>query len=176
MGWKKFKEKYGIKHTVHISGGKLHIGSAYVSNLVSVDLKTGKLVENSSFRRFVPENYKELYSANEQQILAILASEDRFEKKLPVFTVADGKLVEDFCEKYGWPNVTHSGWLMYDNVWFKTKEEALDHGIRSAESYRNHVRVKIADTKQQLEKLDKDLDESIAELNALLELKGNTNE
>lgn len=171
MGWKKFKEKYDIGHTVHISGGKLCIGSPYVSDLASIDLKTGVLIENPTFRRFVAENYKSLYSANEQQILAILASEDRFEASLPVFTVEDGKLISDFCEKYSWPNVTHSGRLMYDNVWFKTKEEALERGIESARSNARWLGDSIKEKRKEIERLDKQQNEAIAEAIALEELQ-----
>lgn len=30
------------------------------------------------------------------------------------------------CEEYGWPNTTHSGEIMYENTYFRTRGEA--HG------------------------------------------------
>jgi len=65
----------------------------------------------------------------------IMNGEDVIENPLPVFTAENGDLIETVTDAYGWPNSTKEGWVMYDNTFFKTKREALEHGIKEMNSW-----------------------------------------
>ena len=41
----------------------------------------------------------------------------------------DGRISEDECEDFGYPNKTASGETMYDNTYFTTREAAIAYGI-----------------------------------------------
>lgn len=144
MGIKKFKERFNIKHQVHIVGGiKACIGSPYVSELVSFDLKTGKCSERSGMfdRSFLAEYYPEVLEASPEEIVQILKEPDELGETFSVYTVDEetGELIEHRCEAYGWPNTTTDGVLMYDNEFFKTKEEALRYGLKSLTLYLKYL-------------------------------------
>ena len=38
-----------------------------------------------------------------------------FDAFIPVFTYEGPNIINRFCEKPGWPNATHEGYMMYDN-------------------------------------------------------------
>lgn len=91
-------------------------------------METGSVVENPNFRGFMSNNYPAVENAPREQLLALMAAEDKFEANLPVFTFDDetGEVVEKLCEVYGWPNVTHCGLMMYENVFFRSRDDAAD--------------------------------------------------
>jgi len=125
MGWKSFKYKFGIEHHVQIVSGKLLIGSGYVSSIVSIDLKTGTVSENPTFRGFLKEEYPQLFKATKEEILQPLSEPDCFAKSSSVFTYDRDQIIEKNAEELGWPNVTHDGVMMYDNLFFATSAEAV---------------------------------------------------
>ena len=53
---------------------------------------------------------------------------------IKVYTITEGKLIEDTCEVFGYPNFTHSGDMMYENTHFRFKNEAIDYGIKEHEA------------------------------------------
>ena len=59
--------------------------------------------------------------------------EDEIAEPKPVFLVENGEIIEEFTEEYGWPNVTHTGKIMYVNTSFKTRRAAAAHGKQEAE-------------------------------------------
>ena len=125
MGWKYFKEKFNITHHVQITKEGLCIGSGYVHDLIVVNLKTGELIENNTFRGFLKEEYPQLAKVSAADILSTIKEKDSFIKNLPVFTFEGSNIIEEYAEAYGYPNVTHSGKLMHDNVFLKNKNEAI---------------------------------------------------
>ncbi len=64
------------------------------------------------------------------RIKDFIHGEDIIENPLPVFSHNnDWQIIESFTDEYGWPNTDITGRLMYDNTWFKTKEEAIARAI-----------------------------------------------
>lgn len=141
MGWKTFKQKFNIEHIVQITDRGVCIGSAYCHDLAIVDPKTGSMLNrhHSIFSDFLKENYPNLYRTERFDILASLQAEDTFETSIPVFTYNKDQILELKCEKLGWPNITHCGKLMYDNLYFKTKEEAVKAAIKDLKSAINYA-------------------------------------
>lgn len=159
MGWKTFKEKFKIGHNVKINDQGLCIGSGYVSDLVVVNLKTGVVTENSTFRGFLKEEYPQLLNATAEEILEVLSQKDQFSNSFPVYTWDGAIIIEEKAEAYGWPNVTHSGKIMHDNTYFKTREEAVAKA-KSDNDYAVKEWTKIvAEAERNVEEKRKELDQ-----------------
>lgn len=160
-------------YAVNNQEDKICVGSPMCSDLISVDKKTlqlryaldtfregRKCLENKSNSKgenellFIWDKLQELINNNE--ILDIINGSDIIENPLPVFTVDYGILIETFTDEYGWPNVTVDGDLMYDNTYFKTKEEAIKYGIKESEAWIEMLTEKKNDLeKEALEKQEK---------------------
>ena len=144
MGIKKLKEKYKIEHTICITEKGICIGSPYIHDIIVIS-NEGKFL-----KKYKEGKYDDGWSTNEklkryqEEMLAdestgylkkVIDEPDNYGELFPVFTIHDGKLVETFCEEYGWPNVTVEGELMYENTFFKTKEEAVQYGISECKGW-----------------------------------------
>lgn len=136
MGWKAIKERYGIRHILAWHEGEgWCVGSAYVHALLTIDVEARTITCGSLVREG-----EELYALRSRMLAdgdafwSMWGEPDVFAASLPVFTTRDGELIETRCEEHGWPNLTHDGWLMYDNTFFTDPMEALAEGKRGAAS------------------------------------------
>lgn len=59
-----------------------------------------------------------------QDVRALIDEPDTFARNLPVFTTENWAVKAELCEEYGWPNTTHTGRIMYENTYFRTRAEA----------------------------------------------------
>jgi len=116
MGWKAVKEKFCIKHNVQVTDGLVCIGSGYVHNLLTINAQTGVVHENPTFRNFGREKYPELMDAKPDDIAALIAAPDTFERSITVYTYEGSEIIEKLCEEPGWPNATHDGLMMFENT------------------------------------------------------------
>jgi len=142
MGWKNVREHYGIGHIVKMVDGTVHIGSQLVGSLVTVTPE-GHVEVNRTFSGSADlVRYRELIDADPALFRDLMARPDVFSASIPVYTWSDGQIVEKACEKFGWPNVTHDGELMYENSFFLDRREALRHAIEDAKATREaHERI-----------------------------------
>lgn len=134
MGWKNIKDHYEIDYIVHVEDDLIYIGSGYVPNAIIID-EDCNIAEPEDYV-IRNENLRTLYdklSSDKENLKALIRKEDKFDKYLPVYTFQNGKIIEEFCEEYGWPNTTHSGILMYDNYFFKDRNEAIEVAIKNSE-------------------------------------------
>ena len=114
MGWKTFKETFGIhNHIVSINDGQLLIGSQFIRDLIMVDLATGAVTGDNRYCLLLLKEYPLLNDASPEDVLNALNAEDVFSGSVKVYSHEPGKIVEHVCEVPGWPNVTHAGELMY---------------------------------------------------------------
>lgn len=130
MGWKLLKQYFEIKHIVQVENDQIKIGSGYVSDLALIDMKTGKLTRKPGWERSL-EEYGALLKASPEKILSLLSEPDQFERDLPVYIVSDARVIEEQCEVPGYPNLTHSGRLMYENTTFLEREKADQYALKS---------------------------------------------
>jgi hypothetical protein len=158
MGWKAVRDHYGIDHIVSINtDGNLSISSAYISNIIVVR-PDGKILEG--FGKTDSKIINGLLDkfANEPGVIrSLLETPDTFSKSIPVYKCSRGVLVEKFCEKLGWPNCTHDGELMHNNVFYESKEDAVASGIRQCESW-----IELLDS--QILQLRADLQNAVSEI------------
>jgi hypothetical protein len=130
------------KYTCNNNTDYIAIGSPLCHDLISVNKKTLKLkyaldTWNEGRAGLVKENKEEILFIwdklqeliNSGQIQEIINGSDEIENPLPVYTVKNGELIQSFTDKYGWPNTTMDGFIMYENEWYKTRQEAIEYGI-----------------------------------------------
>lgn len=135
------QKELNTERTVHLSDNKVCVASAYVHDLIHIKLDdmTVHYVfgEDNPWKqddevKLLLVKLRELVANGE--INKFLEGDDVIENPLPVFTVINNKLVSTFTDKYGWPNITIDGMMMYENTFFKTKKDALKYAIEEKES------------------------------------------
>ena len=167
MGWKNVRDHYKIDHIIQVTGKGICIGSPYIHDLIIIGLD-GKILKgydgpwssNANLSRYMKE-----FKEDPDKLSELVASTDTFSKSLVVWTYKNGTVISKFCEEYGYPNVTHDGELMYDNVFFKTRAEAVAEGKKT---YASEIRIReeiLAQKQQELQEYEKDLE--TARLNLL---------
>lgn len=100
---------------------------------------------------FIWDKLQELIDSG--QIKDIIEGTDEVENPLPVFTVIDGELVSTFTDEYDWPNTTINGDIMYNNTYFKTKEEAATYGIKNSEYWIKNGYEKLPEYEEKVQKI-----------------------
>jgi len=152
------------KYIINNNDDYIAVGSALCHDLIRVDKKTLKLryaldtwnEGRSSIKHnellFIWDNLQKLIDSGE--IKNIIEEHDEIENPLPIFTVRDGKVVKSFTDKYGWPNVTIDGDLMYENTWFKTELEAINYGIKEYKAGMNIVQRTIDEKRKELKEFE----------------------
>lgn len=138
MGFKAVKKYYDIEHIVAVydkrdfGGPCICIGSPYIHNIIVIRIADAKVVKgyergNDDLVRY----YTAIKEDEKNGILReLIDTPDVFIRNLPVFTIKDWAVVADCCEEYGWPNTTNSGYIMYENTFFKTREEAYAYLLK----------------------------------------------
>ena len=148
MGWKALKEHFGLsseKTTIQLDVEQktLLIGSAFISDLISIDTNTGRVWHNTNFISESDAEFKDIRNAPPSLVLALLAEKDTFSLSLPVYTYLNNQIVQLKCEAYGYPNVTHCGRLMYANSFSPVKEQVIARAKENAQAALNvHSREK----------------------------------
>lgn len=131
MGIKNIKERFNIEHQICLSKGDICIGSPYISDIIRISAD-GKFIKrysessswtpNADLCRYESEIDAAIKSG---EFLELLKTPDQFEKLFPVYTIDERKgVIKKYCEEFGYPNTTIDGEKMYENTFFKTKDEA----------------------------------------------------
>lgn len=159
MGIKALKEHFGIhKHIVSVEDGVMCIGSDFVSKFVGIDMKTGELRLNETFSGFLSKEYPAVLEATNEERLALIQAQDKFSNSITVYTYNKGQIIEKQCEKFGFPNVTHDGEIMYENTHFlniahavKYARQNIHYAIEHFEESIKDFEAKIAEKKRMLD-------------------------
>jgi hypothetical protein len=142
MGIKKLAEHYDIKHIVQVRNSRydglgkfVYIGSPLCSDLIIIGFD-GKIKSISSIvHRGETSEIGKLLTKLENdspEFRAYLLNEpDEFKDLKTVYVVERGRIYKKQCEKFGWPNCTTDGELMYDNTSFEDRKDALAYAKRS---------------------------------------------
>lgn len=148
MGFKAVKTHYEIEHFVYISEGNLHIGSAYIPDIVVVqpDGTVVKLYDGWTSDTLL-SGYAEKIEADPELFSRLFAQEDQFDADIPVFSSRGAEIIESKCEALGWPNVTHDGELMHDNTHFTTREEAIANAREGATTWVERLEERLEEAK-----------------------------
>lgn len=133
MGVKAIKAKYNIGHIVAKHGENIHIGSSYINDIIVISPE-GKIIKAYKDRKYDDgwstdvdlKRYQEEMFSDLKELKRLFHLKDEFEQLHPVFTYKQGRIVKTSCEKYGWPNTTVDGELMYNNTFFPTYKKAYE--------------------------------------------------
>lgn len=118
---------------------------------------------------FIWDRLHELVASGEMS--DIICGDDDIADPLPVWTFDHGALIETTTDRYGWPNTTREGKVMYENTHFRTREEAIEKGIQE---YRISVELMeriVDDQRKKLERTQNDLATHREYLDFFLKLK-----
>lgn len=141
------QKRLETERTVHETEKSICVASHLCSELISLDKKTLKLTyaldtfnkgrDSIGYNELgdIWDTLSDLCTTGE--INDYMAGEDDIENQLPVFYEDNGRVAEGITDKYGWPNVTSTGLLMYENTFFSTKKAATEY-IR--ESLIGHIK------------------------------------
>lgn len=125
MGFISIKQHYRIGHTVHVTKAGICIGSPYIPDLIVIghDGSIKKSYERGSNEEL--DRYMQEFRADPEKLKQLAIAKDVFERELPVYTWIGAEIKECHCEEYGWPHTTNEGQLMYENTYFRTREDAV---------------------------------------------------
>lgn len=140
MGWKRIKDHYQISLVVQADS----LGAIYVGTQLTLDYLV--IRPNGTLAKRFEEDTLLGSSATKEELVRIQSeidtdpatlqrlatTPDEFTKFVSVYTWEAGHVIEEFCEKPGWPNVTHGGRLMYDNRYHEDKLVVLNWAMESA--------------------------------------------
>lgn len=149
MEFKAIKQHYDIKYIVAIyneekyGGDCICIGSGYVHGLIAINIETGKVFYSSLVTPGEDSEIGQLAARIKEDekngvLRALIDEPDTFARNLPVFTIDRWAVKAELCEEYGWPNTTHSGAIMYENTYFRTRAEAYAYLLRDTKSGVTH--------------------------------------
>lgn len=151
MGWKSVKEHYRIKHIVQVRPDTgICIGSSYVGELIVIGFDGTLKKRHDSTVNEDLLRYMRAFDADPEKLKELVAAPDTFSASIPVYTYDGGTIVEKQCEEAGWPNVTHDGYLMYENTFSTDKEKVIGWAKRNAKLGVKHYRERISETEEKL--------------------------
>lgn len=154
MGIKNIKLHYGINHNIEINDKGICIGSAFIHDIIVVK-PNGVCVQrydNSGNKDL--SRYQAEIDANPSLFKELFERPDEFTNSIPVYTYSGSTIIEKFCEKVGWPNTTHDGLMMYENMYSTDKNTVVAWAKNSANLKFNCYLTRIEDVKKNLQELE----------------------
>lgn len=149
MGWKTFKQHYGIEANVTIEKGILCIGTGYIDLLkVTLDGQIDYAFQMGTDHKIYL--VQEAIKADPETAARLLKAEDTFEQSIRVYTYDGAEILEKFCEAEGYPNVTHDGMMMYNNDFSTDREVIIQRAVTTAKANAHGVRESISNVEKQL--------------------------
>lgn len=141
MQARKLKKILNTGYIVSQDDEYIRIGSYLCHNLITVHKETlnVKYALDAFNEGISVLNKKEGLLGIWNKLLELIASgdikdiiekDDVITNKLPIYYVIDSDVIKTFTDKYGYPNVTISGYLMYNNEYFKRKKDAVKEAVK----------------------------------------------
>ena len=125
MGWKKLKEHFNIGHFVTIHEKGICIGSPYIHDIIVIG-RDGVITKRDDGRANEDiARYQQNIDADPELVKQLIEAEDQFERSILVYTYSGSQILEKYCEQPGWPNVTHDGEMMYENMFSTDKAQVV---------------------------------------------------
>ncbi len=133
MGILALQKEYNIKHITakynekKYGGEVICIGSPYIHDLIVIDMQ-GEIIKR--YHENVNDNlsrYMQEFDKDPDKLKRIVTQEDDFSDFTTAVYITDcNRIRKEFCKEFGWPNITTSCELMYDNTCFRTYKEAFE--------------------------------------------------
>jgi hypothetical protein len=170
MGWKAIRDHYRIGHIVQVVEDKgICIGSPYVHNLITIrpdgTITPNRIIrdgEGGELGRYMAE-----MKADPEQLRRLIDQPDTFERAITVYTYEGGSIVERQCEELGWPNVTHDGFMQYENTYSPDRDLVRTWAISNAEAGVEWRRTAVKEAEETLRNAKEGLAQREADLRQL---------
>lgn len=162
MGWKTFKQRFGIEAIVHIENGCVCVGLTADPRLLivtpegQVPRDHTDVVPNPNLRA-AAQRVRDLSRSNPQLLSSLVAQADAFEVHCPVFSVKAGELVVQHCESFGPGLPTHCGELMRADTHFLEAMDAWRAAKHKAAEQLERLRPLVHSTRQRLLGLEEEV-------------------
>ncbi|MDE2104237.1 MAG: hypothetical protein KGL39_43775 [Patescibacteria group bacterium] len=114
---------------------------------------------NEDLKRYMAE-----MKADPAKLREVVQAPDTFEASIPVYTYDGGNIIEEKCEKPGWPNVTHAGHMMYENTYSTDKRKVVKWAKENATLGIKWQSERVEEIKRDLAKMEALVKESEANL------------
>lgn len=150
MGWKNIKEHYRIGHIVQVTEAGICIGSPYIHNIMTIS-RDGELIKDAADHLNEDlARYRTEMRADPAKLRELATTPDTFTASHPVYTYDGAEIIEKLCETPGWPNITHDGDMMFENMFFADRETAIDAARTNCEASILLRCIEIGDKKERL--------------------------
>ena len=169
MGWKNVKQHYGIKHMVRVEKKGICIGSQYVHDLIVIANRDPTWDERDSGKEstcIAPDLYiwrlrhlgrgepfdgwVQRMTDDPATLRRLIDTPDTFAKSITVYTYDLGEIITCQCEELGWPNITHDGRAMYENLFSTDRAQVVAWAKKNATAGIESIKRTVADAEAQL--------------------------
>lgn len=168
MGWKSVRDHYGItRRQVHVRDGEIRIGEEVT---IRAD---GTVVVNRDWNP--PQEIMaaiEHMRANPDTLRGLMARPDEFGPSVPIWTYDGDRVIEDLCEVPEWPNLTHSGQIIYENTHSTDRAKALAFALSAANAGVDAAHDGVVDAETRLAKARRRLTDQMERLDSLTRWHG----
>lgn len=135
MKARELQKHLGTPRAIHAKEGLICVASAYVNNLVSLDVETGHLSYALGGRPKDAELEKicqGLESLTKDQREYYWNGADKIDNPITLYYADDkGDVRTAITDRLDFPNVTDDGVLIYSNTHFDTKEKLLRYEVNN---------------------------------------------
>lgn len=137
MKARELQDYLGTARAVHAKNGHICVASAYINNLVALNVETGNLSYALGGRPKDTELEKicqRLESLTKEQRNYYWNGADEINEPITLYYVDDnGDVKTAITDSLDFPNVTDDGVLIYSNTHFESEKELLDYEINSTQ-------------------------------------------
>lgn len=137
MKARELQKRLGTTRTIHARDNLICVASAYVHDLVSLNVETGNLSYKFGG---IPKDeelnqiYQGLQFLNAEERSYFWEGVDTIEEPITLYYADnDGVIKTAITDSLDFPSITDDGVLIYENTHFKSKKELLDYEINNTQ-------------------------------------------
>lgn len=149
MGWKAFRDHYGIsKHVVYLQGDQLVVASTNGDALAYISRNTGQLNCLPANGNALSAHYPGLMRSDPELNRLLLREPDHFTRSIVIFTFSGADILAKLCETPCWPNCTHEGQLITEERFDCDPATIIEKAIRHHQQRLHSIRQALIDGNQ----------------------------
>ena len=142
MQVRRFEKLVHTDYIVQNCGSYLAIGSAYVHDIITIDvgtldIKTPTIIGDKDTLGRIIADIKKLPLDVLRGIMG--NDDDTASLTLPVYMWKNGKIEQTWTDDYEWPNTDHKGFILYTNATFKTEKECVEYARKDTAIFRDSL-------------------------------------
>lgn len=150
MGWKTLKQHFNIQHYLYMEQDGLAIDLGLIKGAAIINTSTGQIQQSKVAPNFLQKHYPQMLEATPTQILELLNAVDTFDQNVTIYTYKGAEIIETCCEIPEWPNLTHDGFVIYENTHSTNKAEVIRWAKRNAKCALENIIDRIQETELKL--------------------------